>query len=243
MFAQPTDFNSSVMMCDAELGELAELGGIVVLGKHIPPEAALNYALVAIALSAYVWMMVGSIYRTIAQNDLWDVFVKLGEAVWTGKKVDGQAVWTGKKVDGQAIWQYFKPQLAAVRWAGSWHADFSPNVPQYTFELLERLEYNPDGTVFEPAHFFIQALRLPRGECSPRRVCQIAFNIGQLRGCGGIEKLAAAHPHNDWQGIYDSLRLGKFSTYCVAGRLYDEPLSARVRTCTGRLQACAHVDV
>jgi hypothetical protein len=222
MFEQPPHFNSSAMQCGDERDELggqAELGG-------------LNHILVAIALSVYVWLMVGSIYRTIAQNDLWDVFYKLGESVWTGKKVDGRDVW-----------QSFKPQLAAVRWAGSWHADFSPNVPQYTFELLERLEYNPDETVFEPAHFFIQALRLPRGECSPRRVCQIAFNLGQLRGCGGIEKLAAAHPHNDWQGIYDSLRLGKFSTYCVAGRLYDGPLSARVRTCTGRLQACAHVDV
>lgn len=85
--------------------------------------------------------------------------------------------------DGRAIWQPTKNALSAepegLQWSDRIRDDARMSLYRDVMGTLP--EFNPDGSTNELSHFMIQCVRIPMIDfASPRKVQQIALNIGQL---------------------------------------------------------------
>lgn len=137
------------------------------------------------------------------------------EMLWTRVYKYGVELWgQPEKVDGRAAWQPVKALLRGCTGRGVWKPfDACRGGGGRAQQALQRLEEYEKAAAPalaqcdpEMAHFYAQLLRIPlREECSLLRLCQVAFNAGQLAGSGGLKRLATGCA--DWQRLYEELDL------------------------------------
>ena len=158
--------------------------------------------------------------------------------LWCAVQTYGAAIWSNdEKPDGQAAWQPIKALLLESPGEGDWKLSFRTHIGRLgalgsarglnLLAILESSELEGKGDIVpSDAHYYAQLLRIPsREKCSLRRLLQVAYNSGQLKGSGALERLTKIDAM--WSEAYEQYKLGKLGTYCdyidfrVPGDLLD----------------------
>ncbi|TMW55382.1 hypothetical protein Poli38472_013273 [Pythium oligandrum] len=90
----------------------------------------------------------------------------------------------GQVYDGLGVWRSVKDSFPADASEQAWHPSVqsTERVAFYHQVLKELVDTDADGKTIEHHHFLLQCVRLPMREApSPRKIMQLALNIGQLQ--------------------------------------------------------------
>ncbi len=115
---------------------------------------------------------------------------------------------SGKQWDGRAAWQPMKQSLSDKAAGQKWSPKVqSPKRVAFFKKVMSTLdEADIEGNTIELNHFLLQCVRIPvNDEPSPRKIMQVALNIGQLEA---EIKLAEEVP-SEFMSLYrEFVRLG-----------------------------------
>ena len=115
----------------------------------------------------------------------------------------------GSEWDGRAIWQTMKNLQSENAIEQSWNSQiFQDQRSEFASRVIETLDESS-----ELNHFMLQCVRIPRiSAASPRKIMQIALNIGQLQSeIKLIDKLSL-----EFVGLYNefcALNMHEFNAY------------------------------
>lgn len=118
--------------------------------------------------------------------------------------------------DGWNEWQKVKPSLSADAGEKQW----SPAVQtterlDFYAQAMQLPEVDAEGATIEINHFIRQCARIPMAEAaSPRKIMQVALNIGQLEA--EVERVGVDQLPSDVQELHQQfVRLGmrEFNAY------------------------------
>lgn len=116
--------------------------------------------------------------------------------------------------NGRMEWSYMK-ELQSTNGIQKW-SDFiqSPERMRFYDDVMQLPERDDNGDIIELNHFLIQCVRIPMvEEPSPRKIMQIALNVGQLMS---EVELFGDQLDNDFKQLYDQfleLNMVDFNAY------------------------------
>ena len=109
----------------------------------------------------------------------------------------------GLKWDGRAVWQSMKAIQSEDTTGQSWNnCAFYGSRDRLSSDMFQELdEEDEDGNTNELNHFMLQCARIPIfNDPTPRKIMQIALNIGQLQS--EIEQIGIQNLNSDFGRIY-----------------------------------------
>ena len=126
----------------------------------------------------------------------------------------------GLNWDGRAAWQPMKAIQSEDTTGQSWNlCAFYGTRDQFSSDILTKLEEeDKDGNTNELNHFMLQCARIPiYDKPSPRKIMQIALNIGQLQS--EVELIGIQNLNSDFERFYRTfceLGMREFEAYIVS---------------------------